>query len=154
MALHSPSVQPVRWIFAARNASLAVSPIPETAFARPIACVDFDDARDIACDQCSAYLARFERGGLHVDRPDARAFIVVEHRPIHRARHVIVRILGRRSHVDAIAECRNCIDRHFPIRPRRRAGRQWSIHFDGFFNSGTNAGHTLASIRACAAAVG
>ena len=137
-----------------RAAPLSAAPAIDERlpFPRLVACMSFDDARDIARDQCGTDLARIERRNPHVHRSNTRALVVAQHRPVHRARHVIFGKFGWRAHIDAVRERRDPIDGHFPIGSRRRSGWQRSIH--DLWRSGTSDGQTFASIRDCAAAVG
>ena len=57
-------------------------------------------ARDIARDQRGAELSRLERRDLLVDRADARALLVVEHRAAERARNMVFGELGGRARIE------------------------------------------------------
>ena len=64
----------------------------------------FDVARDVARDQRGAGFFRVERRNLLVDRADARALRIVEHRAVHRTRDMVQCVLGGRAHVDDLVE--------------------------------------------------
>jgi len=80
-----------------RAAALAAAPAVDERgpFARLVAHVRFDDARDVARDDRRARLARVEGGLLHVHRADVRALVVVEHRQVHGAGQMVLGKLGR-----------------------------------------------------------
>src|SRR5579864_9023086 len=137
-----------------RAAALAAAPAIDERrpFPRLVAHVGFDDARDVARDDRGAGLARIERRDLHVHRADERALVVVEHRQVHRAGHVVLRILGRRTNVDAVAERQAFVDGHRVRVTRWRTRRQRCSHRCD--SSGSSFGQTLSRMRACAAAFG
>ena len=47
---------------------------------------------------------RAEPGVLHIDRPDLGALLVVEHRQVHGAGHVVLGELGGAAHIDDCVE--------------------------------------------------
>src|SRR6185437_1027521 len=76
-----------------RAAALAAAPAIDERrpFRRTIANMGLDDVRDVAGDECGTELARFERRHLDVERADARALGVVEHREVDGAGKVVER---------------------------------------------------------------
>ena len=112
----------------------------------------FDDPRDVTRDNRRTDLARVERGDLGVNRPHPRALGVVEHGEIHRARNMILGKFGGGADIDALGKIAQRSDRRSRIGARRRTGRQGRAHFR--CSNAESAGHTLARMRRCAAAVG
>ena len=105
-----------------------------------------DNGRDVARHERRAPLLGGERRLLRVQRADLRAFVIVEHRPVHGPGDVIERKFGRAAHVDAVDVRTERFD------PDLGASGAHVVHFDG--SSGCSVGQTLASNRGCASAVG
>ena len=61
-------------------------------------------ARDIARDQRRAHAPRLEAGDLLVGIAHPRPLLIVEHRQVEGARHVVLIELGRAAHVDDVVE--------------------------------------------------
>ena len=75
--------------------------------------------RDIAAHERRAELARLERRALLVDRPDARALLVVQHRAVDGAAHVIRGELALRARVDDLVKAGRVVLRlPAPLRAR------------------------------------
>ena len=85
---------------------------------------------DVARHQRRADLARLEGRNLLVDRADPRPLFVGEHGAAYRARHVVLRVFGRRTHVDEIVKFRElCYGREARDARARRVGVGRAIRF-------------------------
>ena len=107
-------------------------------------------ACDVACDQCSADAAGVE-GRAAMQRTDLCALAVVQHRQVHRQRHVVFGEFARTAHVDD------------GVVRRRRTQRGVDVDDVAFHpcpqpplraSSGRNCGQTRSSIRCWALSFG